>query len=147
MVTDKHFGWSEHVIILPWDKPPLTLNDRSHWSARARKTRAVRSQIFYLMRSGVNRRHPLAPGERLRVELHYRPRDNRRRDTDNLVATLKPICDALTVPAPGQIGVGLVPDDTPAFMVKPEPQIHPAREGEAGKMWLKLVVLSPNRDE
>lgn len=139
--------WSEQVILLPWAKPPLSLNDRSHWTVRNRKTRAVRSQIFYLLRSRTHAREPLAPGHRLRVELHYQPRDNRRRDTDNLVATLKPICDALTTPEPGQIGVGLVPDDTPQYMVKPEPRIHPARPGEDGKMWLKLVVLSPNGDE
>jgi crossover junction endodeoxyribonuclease RusA len=55
--------------------------------------------------------------DRCEVELHYVPRDGRTRDTDNLVATLKPIAD-------GIVDAGVVKDDSPAFMAKPEPVIE-----------------------
>ena len=50
------------------------------------------------------------------VTLHYRPRDNRRRDADNLVPTLKALCDGL-------VDAGLVPDDTPNYMHKHKPEV------------------------
>lgn len=73
------------------------------------------------------------------VHLHYRPRDNRRRDTDNLVATLKPICDALAAGTPKHPGYGMVPDDIPRYMGKPEPVIHPAERGQRGALWLEIT--------
>lgn len=65
------------------------------------------------------------------VTLHYRPRDNRRRDADNLVPTLKALCDGL-------VDAGLVPDDTPNYMHKHMPVIHPAERGKQGIMWLEI---------
>lgn len=70
------------------------------------------------------------------VQLHYLPADNRRRDTDNLVATLKPLCDGL-------VDYGLVPDDTPEFMAKPEPIIHKHERGDKPRLWLEITIDSP----
>ncbi|MBW8171809.1 hypothetical protein K0651_01935 [Ornithinimicrobium sp. Arc0846-15] len=80
---------------------------------KARKTRAVVSDTRWLVRAA---RIPDLAG--CTVQLHFEPATTRRRDTDNLVATLKPICDAIVLE-------GIVPDDTPVFMSKPEPIIHP----------------------
>ncbi|MFC9768891.1 hypothetical protein [Rhodococcus jostii] len=66
------------------------------------------------------------------VQLHYRPRDNRRRDTDNLIATAKPLYDGL-------VDYGLVPDDIPRWMAKPEPIIHDAVTGQPSAMWLDIT--------
>lgn len=99
------------AIRLPYVKPPLSLNARQHWAARARETRRVRSDVRLLVRAA---RVPALA--RVRVQLEYTPRDARRRDTDNLVATLKAVCD-------GVVDAGVVPDDTPEFMGKPEPLI------------------------
>jgi crossover junction endodeoxyribonuclease RusA len=65
------------------------------------------------------------------VQLHYRPRTVRRRDTDNLVALLKPVCDGL-------VAVGVVADDTPEFMSKPEPVIHAADRVTYG-LWVVIT--------
>ena len=62
-----------------------------------------------------------------------RTRDNRRRDTDNLIATGKPIYDAL-------VTYGLVPDDTPRWMGKPEPIIEPKSVTGQGQMWITIEV-------
>jgi len=140
-----------HAIIeLPWTAPPLSLNDRGAWAPRARKIADVRATALTLARAA---RLPHLV-DHATVQLHYRPRDNRRRDTDNLVATLKPICDALTMgraaghtrtgkPIPAQYGYGLVLDDTPGYMKKPEPIIHRAEKGQPGAMWLEITWINP----
>ncbi|MCD2263658.1 hypothetical protein K3888_13210 [Dietzia aurantiaca] len=122
-------------MLLPYTKPPLSLNDRGHHMDRARVVADVRRSVFLIARS-----HNLPTGlEHVTVQLHYRPRDNRRRDTDNLTATLKPACDALAAGTKKHPGYGLVPDDTPTYMAKPEPIIHPAEKGRAGQLWLDIT--------
>lgn len=132
---------STHIIELPWSRPPLSLNDRPPASrgavySRASLVRRTRNTVLVMAQ------HTKLPRDvaRATVQLHYRPRDSRRRDTDNLVATLKPCCDAL-------VTYGLVPDDTPEFMSKPEPIIHPpdrtkrAANGRTiGALWLEIII-------
>jgi crossover junction endodeoxyribonuclease RusA len=102
----------EWTIRLPWPTPPLSLNDRGHWAARHRRVREVRRVAAALVRA-----QHIPRLDRCEVTLHYVPRDGRTRDTDNLVATLKPIAD-------GIVDAGVVKDDSPAFMAKPEPVIE-----------------------
>ena len=97
----------------------MSMNDRQHWRTKARQTANLRRDVMALAAA-----HRLPTGlDRVRVQLVYVPRDGRRRDTDNLVATLKPICDALAAGTSKHPGHGLVADDTPEFMAKPEPVI------------------------
>jgi crossover junction endodeoxyribonuclease RusA len=103
--------------------------------AKARTVANVRTIVQTLARA---ERLPCAVSH-VTVHLHYRPRDNRRRDTDNLVATLKPICDALAAGTPKHPGYGMVPDDIPRYMAKPEPVIHPAERGRPGSLWLEIT--------
>jgi len=104
---------SVHEIRLPWSKPPLSLNDRGHWSGKARRTRDVRRVI-----AGFVRAAHIPAAARVSVALTYFPRDSRRRDEDNLVATYKVACDAV-------VDSGLVHDDAPAYMAKHMPVIGP----------------------
>lgn len=149
-------GAGSAIVELPWTAPPLTLNQRratrGAMFARAAKIAAVRQEVYERATAA-----GLPRGlDHVTVTLHYRPRDNRRRDTDNLVDTAKPAYDALTDgrPArlsrpkdpkkkprliPAQLGCGLVPDDTPEFMAKPEPIIHRAEKGKGGAMWLEIT--------
>ena len=138
------------ILPLPFSAPPLSLNDggasRGAAFAKAKVRKGIRQAVCKLAALAYVPRDV----EHVTVQLHYRPRDNRRRDTDNLVATLKPICDALTPsklarisprtgrPVPAQVGYGMVPDDTPQYMAKPEPVIHPPIMGEPGSMWIEL---------
>lgn len=116
-------------IDLPWTKPPMSLNDRTHWAVKAQTTREIH-HVIHLVASSAK----LPRGAKYAVvQLHYAPRDNRRRDTDNLVATGKPIFDALVI-------YGLVSDDTPEFMGKPEPIIHPKSDTGQGQMWITIEV-------
>lgn len=102
-----------HEIRLPWSKPPLSLNDRGHWSAKARRTRDVRA-----VTAGFVRAAHIPHSTRISVRLTYHPKDGRRRDADNLVATYKAVCDAI-------VDAGVVTDDEPAFMTKHMPVIGP----------------------
>lgn len=101
-------------IRTPWTRPPLTDNDRRHWTATARLKRTVRAATAVLVRhAGV------PPLTRCSVNVVYVPRDGRRRDTDNLSAFRKVVADAV-------VDAGVVPDDVPAYMSKPEPVIAPS---------------------
>ncbi len=127
------------TIELPWTRPLLSMNDRG-WSkgaamAKAAKIREIRETTVALaIHADLPRGLPYVT-----VQLHYQPRDRRRRDTDNLLATGKPIFDGLAAGTKKAPGYGLVPDDTPEFMSKPEPIIHPPVKGEGGRMWLEIT--------
>lgn len=128
---------STYTIRLPWDRPPLSLND-SHGNrhVKARKVREIRADVYRLALLG-----KLPRGATYcTVQLHYQAPDRRRRDTDNLAATAKPIYDALTFGTLRNPGYGLVLDDTPEHMQKPEPIIHPAVKDEHGAMWLEITT-------
>lgn len=127
---------SVYCLDLPWTRPPMSMNDRSHWARRSAQVRDIRQTISIL---AANARLPRGV-DHVTVQLEYRPRDNRRRDTDNLVASLKPICDELAAGTRTHPGYGMVPDDTPRWMAKPEPIIHPAIKGQPGELWLTVTV-------
>ncbi len=101
---------------------PLSMNDRQHYMAKAREVARVRHDVAVLARAA---KIPALP--RIAVELHYAPRDNRRRDPLNLIATLKPIEDAL-------VDAGVVPDDTCEFVLPTMPQIDPPT-GRPGRLY------------
>lgn len=107
---------AEWRIALPFVKPPLTLNQRMHWSEKARVTAQVRRATAALVRNeGIP---PLAQCE---VGLVWQVTDKRRRDSDNAVTTLKACCD-------GIVDAGVVPDDTPDLMGKTMPTIVQAEK-------------------
>ncbi|PRQ11753.1 hypothetical protein C1Y63_04915 [Corynebacterium sp. 13CS0277] len=127
-----------YTMPLSWTSPPLSMNHRMHHHQRAGLVREIRHEVATRARAlRLPTRVPYAV-----VQLHYRPADNRRRDTDNLVATLKPICDALTPPTRTGAGWPLVDDDVPRLMAKPEPIIHTHAPGEKPSMWLVIATFA-----
>lgn len=114
------------TVIIPfdWPRPPLSLNDRPpHWATRNKEAQAVRDAAWLSARSKINRGE-LSAGEPVEVTLVWYVPDRIRRDADNPVATLKPICDGL-------VDAGLVPDDTPEWMDKRPVRII-YRKGQPG---------------
>lgn len=103
---------------------PWTANERIHWRVRHDRTKTIRTAVTRTARA---LKIPLL--DHVRVQLHYAPGDNRRRDEDNLTTTSKPSFDGL-------VDAGIVPDDTAAWMTKLMPVIHPGR----GRRQLWLVV-------
>lgn len=102
------------VLHLAHQTPPLSLNGRQHWHVKRRVSRALRDEAHAWARLAF--RAPLQA--RIAVTLHYVPKDSRRRDADNLVATSKPLVDGL-------VDAGVVPDDTPQWLDHRMPVIDP----------------------
>lgn len=102
------------TLRLPYTRPPLTLNGRQHWARKKDLIRDIRWSVHQLARAA-----KIPPCHRVHVTLHYVPRATRRRDADNLVATLKPCLDGL-------VDAGLVADDTPEYVTWTPPVIDPA---------------------
>lgn len=128
------------TIPLPWTKPPLSDNDRGISRgakfARNATVRDIQYEIHTLAKA-----HKLPRNiKHVAVTLHYAPRDNRRRDVDNLNATAKPIYDALAGGSKRIPGYGMVPDDTPELMTKLMPVIHPKSTTGKGQLWLEIEV-------
>lgn len=84
--------------------PPLSMNSRAHWARTARKAAELRVAMAWKYRAA---RIPRM--NKVRLALYYAPPDKRKRDADNLVATLKVVKDALQ-------DAGIVPDDTPRYV-------------------------------
>lgn len=87
---------------LPWPDRVLSPNARTHWSRKARATKASRNTacLSVLHQTYADDRAKLA-GQRLRVDVTFVPRTAARRDLDNLIASMKAshdgIADALGV--------------------------------------------------
>lgn len=92
-----------------WASPPLHSNQRLHWAAKAKLTQMVRSAMH------AHARHIPDLGK-CEVELVWFVSDKRRRDADNVVPTLKALCDGL-------VDAEVVPDDTEAEMRKLMPRV------------------------
>lgn len=89
------------ALDLPYERPPLNANQRMHWAKKAALTKQVRAASFYAAKNaGVLR------CDKVRVTLTWFVRTTTRRDADNVVPTLKALCDGL-------VDAGIVPDDTP----------------------------------
>jgi len=109
---------SRHEIRLPWATPPLSANARNHWRKQAAIVANIRHTVATLVNVRTFSANPLPMrAEHVVVELHYWPRDRRRRDADNLFPTLKSACDGL-------VDARVVCDDTPQFMDKKMPILH-----------------------
>lgn len=115
---------------LPYTAVPLSLNGaRGNHYARARKVKQVRAHARFLAQHA-----GIPPLTRCAIELHYAPRDSRRRDALNLVATLKPIED-------GIVDAGCVPDDTAEY-VEPTVPVIDEPTGRAGRLYVVVRELA-----
>ena len=123
------------VLDLGYTEPPLTLNHRHNRFERARRIAEIKTRTHWLAKAA-----KLPKGlTYVEVTLHYTPPDNRTRDDDNLVDTLKPVCDALKAGTRRHPGYGMVSDDDPQNMRKHMPLIDdPDPTAKAGRMWVEL---------
>ena len=111
---------------------PLSMNDSPSVSRGARMARANQIKELRAEVKAKAKDTPIPACRKVRVTLVYEPRDNRRRDSINLVATLKPVQD-------GIVDAGVVPDDTPQYMESPLPLIDYKRGGgKPGRLWVAV---------
>ena len=122
-------------IALPFTKPPITENMRLNRYKRADLVRQIRYAVHTQLL-----KHRAPKGlDHVTVALHYTPPDNRRRDADNLVPTLKAACDAIAAGTKKHPGYGMVKDDTPDLMTKHMPIIEPPIKDHYPTLILKLT--------
>lgn len=114
---------STWLLTLPM-QTPLSLNARMHHMVKAKKTREVRDLAALVARSA-----KVPACTKIRVTLIYTPKDRRRRDPLNLVATLKACEDGL-------VDAGVVPDDTPVYLESQMPLIDAPTPGQPGQVQL-----------
>jgi crossover junction endodeoxyribonuclease RusA len=104
---------------------PLSLNDRTHWRIKAKHVAALRHGTTVIVRA-----EKIPTLARVQVELHYVPRDSRRRDPLNLVATLKAVED-------GCVDAGLMTDDSQEHFTSTMPIIDPPA-GRASRLYIVI---------
>jgi crossover junction endodeoxyribonuclease RusA len=113
---------------------PLSMNDRGHWRTKNRVIRGIRDGAALAARDASI---PTLAG--FTVELHYVPRDKRRRDPENLIATLKPFVDGL-------VDAGVAPDDCPPYYSTTIPVIDPPN-GKGGRLYAIVREVLPHADD
>jgi Holliday junction resolvase RusA-like endonuclease len=112
-----------------YTSPPLTANQRMHWRKKAKITAEVRLATRLL----ADRIPELG---KCRVILTWVVLTSHRRDADNIVPTLKAMCDGL-------VDAGVVRDDTPDLMDKLMPVIVKVpKEDGPSRMELRIEMLS-----
>lgn len=121
------------VIPLPWERPPLSLNDRLHWRVLWRRRQDAKEDVRWAIRSV--RRRSFAGAE---VELVWRVPDMRVRDLDNPVATLKPCLDAL-------VAEGVIPADDWRIVRRASVRIEPPSDRPGPSVWLEVIEATPIR--
>lgn len=114
-------------------KPPLSLNGRYHWAAHA----ALVEKVKAITRNAVRGADVPQLGH-AHIEMHYRPATNRFRDIDNLVATLKPMIDALHQPDERSKWVPILAGDDPRYVTWSPPVLHPAMKGMEAATWMLI---------
>jgi crossover junction endodeoxyribonuclease RusA len=97
---------NQYEIVLPYTKPPLSLNQRLHWAVKAKLVKEVRTATAQLAKQA-----QIPPLEAVEITLIYTPKTARKRDTDNLFATLKPAVDGL-------VDAGVIADDNTEIVTK-----------------------------
>lgn len=124
------------TLAVPYDRPPLTANQRMHYMQRARLTRALRDGANTAVKAASTPEQRASwPLPRVRVQLVWNVTDRRRRDEDNIVPTLKPICDGL-------VDAGVVPDDTPEYMEKAMPLIVLREKGCPSLIPVQVIITT-----
>ena len=83
------------VIELPWPSRDLHPNARVHWAKKAKATKRARSDAAYMALSRGVRTHDFFGVESLDVTLVFIPPDNRARDTDGMISSVKGYCDGI----------------------------------------------------
>ena len=87
---------SDLVVRLPWPNKVLSPNARVHWSTRAVAVKKAKQDAYVLANYALSRSDVILAAP-LHVSIIFCPPDRRRRDWDNLIASLKPALDGISI--------------------------------------------------
>ena len=82
-----------YVVDLGWPEKVLSPNARGHWSSRARAVKSARLAAWIRARVAIGRNRP--SWGKVAVSVEFCPPDKRRRDMDNLIASMKASFDGI----------------------------------------------------
>lgn len=80
------------IVDLPWPDRRLHPNARVHWGVKARASKKARADAKIAMRAAGIRK---LQSSGIAVTAIFAPPDNRRRDADGMLASLKPSFDGI----------------------------------------------------
>lgn len=113
---------------LPYQRPPLSMNQRNHWAVAHRAKTDLQEAVMWLLKA-----QKVPALDEATIWLEWTPGVVRRRDTDNPEPTRKACIDAI-------VSAGLLPDDTPEYVQRPENVIRDVQRGLG-----KLVLVIEDR--
>jgi len=83
-------------IVLPWPNPKLNPNKRLHWAPRSKAAKADRALAGTITRANIYvTAHQLALPDPLPLTITFFPPDKRKRDRDNMIASMKATMDGV----------------------------------------------------
>jgi crossover junction endodeoxyribonuclease RusA len=80
-------------VTLPWPSKDLSPNARLHWARKAKAVKQARAGAHFLILEA--RGHARRIGEAAKLSMTFCPPDKRRRDRDNLIASMKAATDGI----------------------------------------------------
>ena len=81
---------TQWLVRISWPAKPLWQNRPYHWAKRAKAVKAYREEAWAMAREQAVRTDPSAT-----LEFTFHPPDNRRRDVQNMPATMKSGIDGI----------------------------------------------------
>ena len=86
------------TVTLGWPSRALSPNVRTHWATLARAKKAARLEGFCDAMSALRYMKPwyLKDAKDIRIQVTFIPPNARRRDMDNLIASIKPHLDGIS---------------------------------------------------
>lgn len=80
-------------VILPWPPKELSPNARVHWAVKSRAVKKYKNDCIILCKAA--KFHKLDALE-VTLFITFFPPNNRKQDTDNMIASIKPAIDAIS---------------------------------------------------
>ena len=84
-------------FIVPWPPKELSPNARVHWATKSRKAKKHRNDCWLIASRSIAKINYQFSTERLKFKMTFIPPDRRRRDDDNLVASMKAARDGISI--------------------------------------------------
>jgi crossover junction endodeoxyribonuclease RusA len=83
-------------LTLSWPAPGLNPNSRLHWSRKSRLVKTARQAAWGATLEKFGALNRLPKGSRVYLDMVFCPPDRRRRDADNIIASLKASLDGIS---------------------------------------------------
>lgn len=81
------------MVILPWPPKELSPNARVHWAVKARATKKYINDCIILCKAA---KLPKMDAYEMTLFITFFPPNNRKQDTDNMIASIKPALDTIS---------------------------------------------------